>query len=299
MGFIKTFKTAILAALVVGFTLPVAAQNFQPWMHEDVQWAWKRGFHGQNVRITTIDGFDESYQWSTLTGFWAWTSHGGWTTAQSSMIAPLAQVRTQDFSDTSKVSLSSSRLNILNLSYGMIGNVGFGEVNWSDRERSIIKAARKDRAVVVQAAGNQGNRMGDSYIDQNGNERFDYLSRDLAGLRGTLFVGALERNGSVDNPARLAAYSARAGKDKAYRNKFLVVGVPTDLHGLAGTSFAAPIVSGYAAILGSKFTDARPRDIARQLLDTARTDTIHKYKRSRHGAGEASLRRALAPNSIR
>ncbi|MCC5956175.1 MAG: S8 family serine peptidase, partial [Natronohydrobacter sp.] len=128
---------------------------------------------------------------------------------------------------------------------------------------------------------------------------FDYLNRDLAGLRTTIFVGALERNGTVSNPAAIADYSARAGSDRAYRRKFLVVGVPSNIHGLAGTSFAAPVVSGYAAILGSKFRDARPRDISKQLLTTARTDRILNYDKRVHGRGEASLRRALAPVSIR
>ena len=80
----------------------------------------------------------------------------------------------------------------------------------------------------------------------------------------------------------------------------LVVGVDSSaLRGLAGTSFAAPIVSGYAAIVGSKFTTANAAAVANQLLNTARTDTVSGHHAATYGRGEASLTRALAPASIR
>ena len=69
--------------------------------------------------------------------------------------------------------------------------------------------------------------------------------------------------------------------------------------GLYGTSFAAPVVTGYAAILGSKFRSATPTQVTNQLLATARTDTVTNYTASRFGRGEASLSRALAPVVIR
>jgi hypothetical protein len=58
-------------------------------------------------------------------------------------------------------------------------------------------------------------------------------------------------------------------------------------------------VSGYAAILGSKFRDATPAQITNQLLNTARTDTLLNYNPATYGRGEASLTRALAPVSIK
>jgi subtilisin family serine protease len=68
---------------------------------------------------------------------------------------------------------------------------------------------------------------------------------------------------------------------------------------LYGTSFAAPVVSGYAAIVGSKFTRATATQISNQLLNTARQDTIANYSATLYGRGEASLSRALAPLSIK
>jgi subtilisin family serine protease len=69
--------------------------------------------------------------------------------------------------------------------------------------------------------------------------------------------------------------------------------------GIADTSFAAPIISAYGAIIGSKFTSATPTQITLQLLNTARTDTLKNYSASVYGNGEASLSRALEPISIR
>ncbi len=81
---------------------------------------------------------------------------------------------------------------------------------------------------------------------------------------------------------------------------FLVVGVDCSaLGGLAGTSFVAPIVSGYAAIVGSKFTTANAAAVANQLLNTAHTNTVSGYNAATYGRGEASLTRASALASIR
>ena len=86
------------------------------------------------------------------------------------------------------------------------------------------------------------------------------------------------------------------------QSKFLVVGVTGGndaYYKLYGTSFAAPVISGYSAILGSKFKTANPTKISNQLLATARTDTIANYNVGIHGKGEASIARALAPVSIK
>jgi subtilisin family serine protease len=96
----------------------------------------------------------------------------------------------------------------------------------------------------------------------------------------------------------MAPYSNIAGSNSIVQNQFLVVGVEGSKTGLNGTSFAAPIVSGYAAIIGSKFAKATPTQITNQLLQTARTDTIAGYSPARHGRGEASVARAIAPLSI-
>ena len=74
--------------------------------------------------------------------------------------------------------------------------------------------------------------------------------------------------------------------------------VEGSLTGLYGTSFAAPIVAGYAAIVGSKFLDATPTQIVNQLLSTARQDTLLNFTPGIFGQGEACLACALSPITI-
>lgn len=69
-------------------------------------------------------------------------------------------------------------------------------------------------------------------------------------------------------------------------------------HCLYGTSFAAPVVAGYAAIVGSKFATKDAAVVASKLLDTARINTIFGYHIAIHGQGEACLSCALAPISL-
>ena len=125
------------------------------------------------------------------------------------------------------------------------------------------------------------------------------LNLALIGKQAAIFVGALDANGTVDKKSGMAWYSKTAGDNTAVQDRFLTVGVEGHKTGLYGTSFAAPIISGYAGILGSKFKKATPTQISNQLLNTARTDTVLNYDPSIYGKGEASLSRALAPLSIK
>ncbi|MGR3344454.1 MAG: S8 family serine peptidase, partial [Paracoccaceae bacterium] len=89
-------------------------------------------------------------------------------------------------------------------------------------------------------------------------------------------------------------------------NQFLVVGVESGLTGLAGTSFAAPIISGYAAVLSSKFPLANSTQVASHLLETAHMDYLvdrvgefgNDLNPFYYGQGEASISRALSPGLI-
>lgn len=222
--------------------------------------------------------------------------HGEWTRQQANMIASSATMRSHDFTMGNRIGLVRG-LNVLNLSYGMFAKAGYSatQIRWSAQETSIISYAREGRAVVSKAVGNDAVAIGAANAAGN----VDYLNLALVGGQSAIFVGALDRNGSTENPASLAWYSNYAGTDPAVQRQFLAVGVTGEMTGLYGTSFAAPIVSGYAAVLGSKFTRATPAQITNQLLSTARHDTIRGYNPALHGRGEASIGRALAPRAIR
>jgi hypothetical protein len=287
------FESLSRKAPSAGATQP----TLQGWMSPEIADAWKLGFKGQNTTITVVDDFSSSYGIRGNLGTGAKVlRHGEWVRLEAGMIAPSASLASHNFYSGRGVSLARNRLNTLNLSYGMFARDGYSlsNIGWSTQESSIIRYATEGRAVIVKAAGNDAVAVGTA----NDGGQVDYLNRALVGTQSTLFVGSLNGNGTVESPTSRAWYSNFAGDDEAVQSNFLMVGVRGDLTGLYGTSFAAPIVSGYAAVLGSKFSTATPTQIGNHLLDTARTDTISGYSRAEHGRGEASIARALAPSAI-
>ena len=168
----------------------------------------------------------------------------------------------------------------------------------------------------VRIIKGEGDLAGDTFA---GDGSFTYMSP-------IIFAGALQWNpDGVEGDAidgvlgqeSIASYSTVAGLDPDIQNHFLVVGVEggrtsTDEFAnygsecgsvdngtcLYGTSFAAPIVTGYAAIVADKFDNPAPSLVAHQLLSTATEDTIIGYSPEIHGQGEADLSLALSPVSI-
>ncbi|TJW15479.1 MAG: peptidase S8 and S53 subtilisin kexin sedolisin [Mesorhizobium sp.] len=285
-------------SICVSAKIPAArtTQAVQSWMSPDVGAAWAAGYKGKGATITVVDDFSSSSRFSGNFGVGVqYQRHGEWTREEASMIAPSATIKSKDFSTSSAVRLARG-LNVLNLSYGMYATQGYNvsQIGWSAEEASIISYAGKGSAVVSKAAGNDSVAVGGVT-----GGRQDYLDLALIGKASAIFVGALATNGTTSTSAQLAWYSNYAGSDPLVQSHFLVVGVEGDKTGLYGTSFAAPIISGYAAVIGSKFTKATPTQITNDLLNTARTDTLVNYNASVYGKGEASLSRALAPVSIR
>lgn len=276
---------------------PAVTPVYRRWMSPEIRLAWNAGFRGQNTRIVVVDDFTSKDRFSGNLGPGKVTQrHGTWVRQQAGMIAPAAEMRTLDYYSNERVTARSTGLTVVNLSYGIFGRPGITiiESELAPQERSIVRHARLGTAVVVQAAGNDGVAVG----TPEAGGHVDYLSLALIGKQSAIFVGALDRNGTVTNKARIEGYSNYAGKRRAVQDRFLMVGVRDDVTGIAGTSFAAPIVSGYAAVLGSKFRGASATQISNRLLNTARTDTIRNYRRDVHGRGEASIGRAIAPSRI-
>ena len=125
-----------------------------------------------------------------------------------------------------------------------------------------------------------------------------------------LIVGALTGIGTTNNPVDIASYSNRAGIDSTIQSRYLMesgnIAYPNgNLYGGSalsntdvGTSFAAPRVAAYAAMVRQKFPNLTAANTADILLATARYDTLKCYPncdKAIYGQGEASLSRALAP----
>jgi hypothetical protein len=268
--------------------------EMRPWMSNDVQAAWKSGYKGQGTTITVVDNYDSAALSGALGSAVQNRPHGDWTSTQAQMIAPETSVRQIDFDTAANSGYSlGSGLNVISNSYSVKGSVSASYNNLAVLERTTVDHARNGTAVVVKSAGNDGRAF-----DGNSSGQKDVFGTAMIGADSAIFVGALTSNGSPSAKASMAGYSNYAGNSAQVQSQFLVVGVDSAKTGLAGTSFAVPIVSGYAAILGSKFTNASPVQIADQLLNTARTDTVQGYSPAIHGRGEASLSRALAPAAL-
>lgn len=284
------FKTLLVTALISSASAAHAQTRYQ-YQSPEVWSAWAQGYQGQGTVINIHDNF------STVNGF----NHGAWVAMFSQTTAPQASVVGHQNGGQAVVGITPNKLNIFNLSYGIFSASGPG--TYLASTEAIIRYAQKGQAVITKAAGNDSIPVGGTtYIRANSAPvgTIDGVAVRLAGQSSAILVGALSSNGTTSRPASMAGYSNTAGTSPVVQSNFLVVGVDSaSVGGLQGTSFAAPIVAGYAAILGSKFTTASPTAVANQLLNTARTDTVAGYNPAVYGRGEASITRALAPASIR
>lgn len=275
------------------------ASGQQSWMNPEVGAAWAQGFRGQGVQINIHDNFFYSTGCMTFAG----QCHGAWVTNIAQSVAPAAAVTGHQYNRPTVIGITPNKLNIFNLSYGIPTPSVYRNITGYDAQTAaIINYAQTGKAVVAKAAGNDSIPVGGEVLSRPGQApstgTIDILAVSLAGQQSALIVGALSKNGTSTAPASMATYSNTAGTSPVVQRNFLVVGVDPSL-GFSGTSAAAPIVSGYAAIIGSKFTTASPTAVANQLLNTARTDTVVGYNPAVYGRGEASISRALAPASIR
>lgn len=279
-------------------TTTATTPKYYSWMSPDVQSAWNAGYKGQGTTISVVDDFSSGNKYyGSYTGTTLLQRHGEWTRMEAGLIAPSATTQAVDFYSATKLPLASTGLNVVNASYGLIAPAGYSPsmmIGSTGLQSDIVNAAKYGKAVVVKAAGNDAAAVAATV---NGNQ--DYLGLALKGGVSTIYAGALSSNGTTSAKATLASYSNYAGSDLAVQKQFLVVGVEGNKTGLYGTSFAAPILSGYASVLGSKFKTATATQITNQLLNTARTDTLQNYTAAKYGRGEASLSRALAPVSIK
>jgi subtilisin family serine protease len=279
--------------------------NISPrWKNAEVLKAWSNGYKGQNITVHNFDYHLKDYKKTDFNNannvrkndgkvYNLVNTHGDYTLAITQAIAPMVKQIGYD-------------VNMYRPGYGYTLHSGLNIFNISLMSSTQSVPLRylslNDKAVVVISAGNDNHNMGDiikggQYKEMEG--KYNLLANNLKLGNSVIYAGALDRNGSTTNKAIKASYSNKAGEDYFFQKKFLMVGVEGYKAGFSGTSMAAPIISGYAAIVGSKFNTATPNQVTNQLLNTARTDTILNYDPKIHGRGEASLTRALAPFKLR
>jgi subtilisin family serine protease len=168
---------------------------------------------------------------------------------------------------------------------------------------SVANISNISNAVITQAAGNDK-------LDSKYTLTALALAENSIVKQRLLVVGALDKNGTTSNKATIASYSNYAGSNVAISDRFVTangtmpwsagsVKINGSNFGVrSGTSYAAPLVAGYAAILMHKFPNLDAVKTSSIILDTARYDTLTCHPNcdpTIYGKGEASLSRALAP----
>jgi hypothetical protein len=277
----------------------------------DVLAAWNNGWTGNGKNILTVDYFSSA----NSCGFFNVTACHGITTSLISGIttAPGATKYLLDWNGTDTVrnfngtTATPTSMNVVNLSYTYVGQ---GAQTASNQVANFLKSNYQSfnlsNAVITKSAGN-------SSVTSNN----DILSKTLAYNSSIaprlLIVGAVSGNGTTSSPVNISYYSNTAGTDLALANRFVLANgnapwstfdvkinnsvIPGSSSNM-GTSYAAPLVAGYAAIIQQKFPGLNAANTSNIILDTARYDTLTCYPSCDtfiYGKGEASLSRALAP----
>ena len=174
--------------------------------------------------------------------------------------------------------------------------VGTQAQNANGTYTQIYNKVTTSDAVIVKASGNSTLVLG-SAAAIAADALTPALMNDAATKNRTLLVGALEHNSAAPS-GRIAYYSNKAG---IYTSNFVVASGtdPFANYTGIGTSYAAPRVAGYVALVRQKFSAVNGSQAAGIILDTARWNGTWGAKNDAnqaiYGKGEASISHALAP----
>ena len=248
---------------------------------------WAAGWTGKGIRIQVRDSYNTEmqacnpYQTVCISA-----THGelvariaGGVTDNEAGIAPEAKIK--QVSQNSKWKGIGDDIEIMNMSYGQWQPNG--GTDWGIRHNlnKMHKSEDAKGTLIVTSAGNMGDFSHNDRIN-NGILKSKYKS-------STLIVGALNTND--DN---IANWSNKAGKHKW--NFVVDKGLAQFSNGeqFGGTSAAAPMVSGKAALLMQKYPELSAKKTANLIKFTA-TDLGAVGVDSVYGYGKINLSKAMSP----
>lgn len=255
--------------------------------------AWQAGWTGRNVKVGIADEYNYNGRFDT---------HGDYVSVVAESVAPEADyfhigaLRFNRIMTTQEALeyFEANGYHIINASFGLErGDISDSEFDrWvADAVNTFDQATENGKqALIVYAAGNSGftcsGRRGE-YCDLQ--QATVSALRDAgytAGLN-TIFVGSL-----ADGTNELAGYSLIAG-DMKY--DFIVAHDDIVTYGDGeGTSFAAPRVTGAAALVRQKFPNLTSDQLKQVILQTA-DDLGAPGVDEVYGHGKLSILNALSP----
>ena len=260
--------------------------------------AWKQGWTGKGVKVGIPDEFDANGRWD---------DHGDWVAIVIGSVAPEADMYGIDMLGGTKTMTADEALawfedndyHIINGSWGYEkydASTGVVSAGFDAYVASAVADFDKDaedakKALIIYAAGNSGNFCPGKRL-----ENCDSKGAEIDTLRDAgettagqklIFVGSLD-----DGLNTMANYSLIAGD---LMNDFIVSYDDVVTTGdNAGTSFAAPRVTGAAALVRHKFPNLAPEQLKQVLLQTA-TDLGATGVDATFGYGKLNLAGALSP----
>ena len=307
---------------VAGYSLSKGPTYSAP--HPDVISAWNNGWTGKGVNVVIADNLLQNHG-VVVTSLVARYAYGA-----TYYGIPLDYDMYKNTGNVFNINGAFANLSV-NQKVGVI-NTSFGanySYGTSDSQRAIVdnsmsilrsnwlnimngisgyvyKGLDLTDAVLVKSAGN-------NTITADKESFVKSYAYDLNISKRLLVVGALSYDSN--NKGYISSYSNTAGTDNKISTRFVVASgatpfnygdisvngilVPsTDLGSNMGTSYAAPRIAGYTAILRQKFPNLNAELTTNIILQTATYETLAcnpNCDKTVYGQGAASLSRALAP----
>jgi len=159
-------------------------------------------------------------------------------------------------------------------------NASFGSEGYSETQHLAIRAVMAEGALVVAAAGNQGTDN-------------DVMPFYPAAYPQTLSVGGVQKDAdfNVFNYGRTVNVFAASVLVNSTN--------PAGYTLSSGTSFAAPLVSGVAALVKTAFPDFTPEQVREQIRLTAENiDALNPRLRGKMGRGRVNALEAVTQTPL-
>jgi subtilisin family serine protease len=160
---------------------------------------------------------------------------------------------------------------IINASYGR-----YTEGNWGNRaEKDAIERAAQRGVLFVASAGNSQSRESFDSNLQNSDDHFKFLPAAYP-FSNIISVAAVDNQGNLARDRNWASSFGQRSVDLGAPGKHIAstalgsVQSPGGISSFSGTSFAAPFVSGAAALLLGEQPGMRPEEVRTRLINSVK-----------------------------